>query len=148
MLNKSEFEAELICRKIFYFSCPELNTPVPHYFICICNHPIDIVNLSCCTSQFDTVRRLIERGRFPSETLIYIPATDADNPFHKDTYVNCNEYFPYTIEELWILYYSNQLQIIPQLLPIHSFEQILIGFNASPQIEDEIKDALPSMDDL
>lgn len=143
-LNKIEFTAELVYRKILKFPCPELNTDIPHYFICVCNHPIDIVNLSCCTSQFDTVKKLIERNRLPSETLVYISEKESDNPFSKETFVNCNEYFPYTIDELWDLYESGELEIIPSLLPIHSFEQILIGFNISPQIEEEIKESLPN----
>lgn len=100
-LLKNEFEEILTSRQILYFSCPELNTPEPHYFICICRQPEDIIILSCCTSRFETVEKLIERDRFPNETLVYIPSSDLENLFTKNTYVNCNEYFPYTIEELW-----------------------------------------------
>ena len=148
LLNKSQFEAELVSRKVFYFPCPELNTTVSHYFICICNHPINIVNLSCCTSQFDTVRRLIERHRFPPETLVYIPGSDPQNPFTKDTFVNCNEYFLYTILELWIMYTNKILQISQKLIPLDSFAQILNGFHTSPQIEEDMKEMLPSIEDL
>jgi hypothetical protein len=148
MLTRVQFEAELVSRKILYFPCVDLNTHVPHYFICVCNHPVDIVNLSCCTSQFDTVKQLIERRKFPNETLIYMQKSDVSNPFSKDTYVNCNEYFPFSIDELWTLYSSGQLTIIKDLLPIDSFEQILIGFNKSPIIEEEFKDSLPKIDDF
>jgi hypothetical protein len=74
--------------------------------------------------------------------------SDVSNPFSKDTYVNCNEYFPFSIDELWTLYSSGQLTIIKDLLPIDSFEQILIGFNKSPIIEEEFKDSLPKIDDF
>jgi hypothetical protein len=146
--NRVQFEAALLSRKVLYFACSELNTEEPHYFICLCSHPVNTVNLSCCTSQFATVKRLIERNKFPSETLVYIPKTDTDNPFKKDTYINCNEWFPYSIDELWSMYYNVVLTIIPDLLPLHSFEQILIGLLASPQIEDELKESLPDIDDL
>jgi len=146
-LTKLEFEAEIKSRKIFYFPCEELKTPIPHYFICICIYPIGTANLSCCTSQFDTVKRLIERRRFPNETLVYIPDSDSDNPFHRDTYINCNEYFPFLIEELWDMYQHGILEIRSEL-PLHSFEQILIGFNTSPMIEDELKDSLPDLDSV
>ena len=94
------------------------------------------------------MKRLIERNRFPHETLVYISDSDTDNPFKKDTYINCNEWFPYNFDELWDMYCIGVLRIEPGLLPLHSFEQILIGLNASPRIEDELKDSLPNIDDL
>ncbi len=109
--------------------------------------PDKIINLSCCTSQFDTVKRLIERNRFPRETLVYISKDDPENPFRKDTYINCNEYFQYSLEEFWGLYFNNKLKIIGSL-PLDSFEQILIGFVKSEVIEQEYKEALPGIDDL
>lgn len=148
MLTRVQFEAAVLSRTILYFPCLELNTHVPHYFICINNHPVDIVNLSCCTSQFDTVKQLIERRKFPNETLVYLPESDSSNPFTKDTFVNCNEYFPFSLDELWQMYIERKLSIENNLLPIDSFEQILIGFNKSPVIEEEFKDALPSIDDF
>lgn len=37
---------------------------------------------------------------------------------------------------------------IKQKLPLHSFEQILIGFNSSSIIENELKEYLPEIDHL
>ena len=147
MLSRAEFEKQITSRKIFYFTSDALQTKVPHYFICIMVQPDKIINLSCCTSQFESVKRLIEKNRFPHETLVYIPQADPENPFRKDTYVNCNEYFQYSIDEFWELYYYTDFQIIGDL-PLHSFEQILIGFMKSDVIEQEYKDLLPNIDDI
>jgi hypothetical protein len=146
-LSKRDFEAEIKSAKILYFPCEELNTPIPHYFVCVCIHPPGTVNLSCCTSQFETVKRLIERGKYPNETLVYIPEHDTENPFNKKTYINCNEYFPYLIDELWDLYQNQSLEIFPEL-PLDSFEQIIIGFQKSPIIEEELKENLPDVNDF
>lgn len=147
-MTREEFEICLVSRKILYFPCIELNSPYPHYFICVFIDPSQIVYMSCCTSQFETVKRLIERKRYPEATLVYIPEADTDNPFNKPTYINCNEYFPFSIDELWDWYQGNVLTVIEDLLPLHSFEQILLGFHASDVIEDEIKEQLPSLDSL
>jgi hypothetical protein len=148
-LTRAEFETEITSRKILYFSCDVLNTREPHYFICICIHPFGEINFSCCTSQFETVKRLIERHRYPPSTLVYISPADTDNPFDRDTYVNCNEYFTYDIEELWQMYTNGEIiRMFDNPLPLHSFEQIVIGFRDSEMIEEDFKDALPGIDDF
>lgn len=146
--SKQEFYSALVPRRILRFRCDELNSPDPHFFICVTIIQPETLNLSCCTSQFETVRRLIERNKFPNETLVFINPADQDNPFNKDTHINCNEYFPYYKEELWDKYQNGELEVITDLLPLHSFEQILIGFERSPNIEQEIKDSLPSIDSV
>ena len=141
-LTRVQFEAEIRTGKVFYFSCPELNTNIPHYFVCVVRQPDDIIVLSCCTSQFETVKRLIEMRRFPYETLIFMSAGDPQNPFIYDTYINCNEYFPYSVQEFWEMYQDGEIQIIGEI-PDDSIEQILIGFRSSPVIEQELKLLLP-----
>lgn len=142
-LTQDQFEAIITHRQILYFICPDLNSPNPHYFICVAHHPNGELVLSCCTSQFDTVKKLVERGRFPNSTLVYMPPA-SDNPFVKDTYINCNEYVPYLISELWEMYTLGSLSLHGEL-PLHSFEQILIGFKDSPLIEEDVKEKLPDV---
>lgn len=145
MLSRENFEKSIVPGKILYFPCEDLRTTEPHYFVCVAILPDNTI-LSCCTSRFDTVRKLIERNRFPYSTLVSISGED-DNPFKKDTYINCNEYFPYTVDELWNLY-QDRLLSIKGNLPIHSFQQLIIGFLDSQMIEEEIKEVLPNPDEL
>jgi hypothetical protein len=76
-----------------------------------------------------------------------MPETDPDNPFNKKRYINCNEYFAYLLSELWNLYVRGTLTLHGEL-PLHSFEQILIGFADSNQIEEDLKSNLPTIDDV
>ncbi|SRR5258708_22291111 len=146
-LSPQQFEADIKPRSILYFPEPFLNTTEPHYFICIGQTSERRIITSCCTSQFNTIKNLIERRKYPPTTLVYIPSHNSDNPFKKDTYVNCNEFFGYELSELWDLYLHNQLSFHGEL-PLDSFEQILIGMKDSDQIVEEIKDCLPNIDDL
>ncbi len=145
-LSRPQFEALVKPRRILRFAIPELNIGL-HFFVCVGQSPDGRWLFSCCTSQFDTVRKLIEKNRFPESTLVWMEAIDPDNPFHMDTYVNCNEYFGYQMDELWTMYGWGQLTKHDEL-PLHSFEQILIGFRDSNQIEEELKDNLPDIDDF
>jgi hypothetical protein len=93
-------------RKVYYFASERLNTPEPHYYICIKKTDDDILILSCCTSQFETVKRFVETRNLPYETLVYInpDADDQNCPFYKQTFINCNEYHSYTVEDFKNMY--------------------------------------------
>lgn len=147
-LTPQQFAADIKPRAILYFSDPEaLNTPSRHYFICISPSPEGHLVFSCCTSQFATVKGMIEHNAYENATLAFIKASDPDNPFDKDTYVNCNEYFVYSLRNLWSKYLSGDLSFKSEL-PLDSFEQILIGLGKSDQIEEEVKELLPNISDL
>lgn len=147
-LTDQQFRANIKPRTVLYFPDEAiLKTPNSHYFICLGKNSDGHLMFSCCTSQFDTVRQLVERNRWPQSTLVYIPGNDTENPFRTDTYVNCNEFFEYSLNELWSMYLDGILSFKGDL-PLHSFEQILIGLSDSPQIEDIIKEELPTIDDV
>lgn len=147
-LSPEQFTSAIKPRAILYFSDQiALKTPNPHYFICVGSNYDNELIFSCCTSQFNSVLTLIERKRFPSSTLVYISKDDNENPFTKNTYVNCNEYFPYFLSELWQLYVRGILSFHGEL-PLNSFGQILTRFMDSTQIEQELKEGLPTIDDF
>lgn len=136
-------------QKIYYFSSDKINVDNPHYFICIKKTEQDILILTCCTSQFETIRRFVETRSLPYETLVWIKPNveDDDNPFNVDTYVNCNFVFEYTIEEFRNMYNSNSISFSGEI-SMYYYSQIVNGLNLSPLIEEEIKDFLPKIDDL
>jgi hypothetical protein len=88
------------------------------------------------------MQALVDRKRFPHETIVFMAASDNQNPFKKDTFVNCNEYISYAIEELWDMYRNKELTIEGDV-PHDSYHQLIIGFHTSRVIEREIKDQLP-----
>ncbi len=130
-------------RKVYYFSTPLINTGVPHYFICIRKRPDETLILTCCTSQFDTVRRFVETRQLPYETLVHISPKDDQNPFSKETYVNCNNCYISSISDFIIKYRTDAIEFSGEVSEIH-YEQVLIGIHASPMIAEEIKNFLPN----
>ncbi len=132
-------------QKIYYFSSSKLNVTDPHYFICIKRTVNDILILSCCTSQFETVQNYVTTKKLPYETLVWInpDSSDLNNPFTKDTYINCNQFFTYTVEEFRNMYDSEQVSYSGILSDNH-YVQILTGIHSSPLIDEETKEIIPS----
>jgi hypothetical protein len=62
-------------------SSSKLNIDIPHHFICVKRTENDILVLACCTAQFNTI------------------SNNNDHPFKKETYINCNDCFIYTVRE-------------------------------------------------
>lgn len=133
--------------KVYYFSSSRIQTAVAHYFICVKRTPQDFLILSCCTSQFETIERFVESRRLPNETLVAINEHDENNPFTKPTFINCNEYFLYTLEEFRKKYESETIDFSGEISEI-SYEEIVRSILASPLIEQEIKEELPDPDEL
>lgn len=130
---------------IYLFSSVYLNTNIPHYFICIVRTDGDLLYLTCCTSKFETVSKFIETRHLPYETLVFIKPNEKDKnyPFVKDTYVNCNNVFLYTVEELTALYKKGEISYEGKINEVH-YEQLLIGINESPLVDEEIKEFIPN----
>ena len=105
--------------------------------------------MSCCTSQFDTVRRFVETRSLPMESLVWISPDESsvDNPFSKDTYVNCNSCFTYTIEEFRTMYDAETVSYSGKVSDSH-YEQILIGIHSSPLVDNETKEIIPTPETL
>jgi len=136
-------------RKIYYFSTTKINTDSPHHFICLKRTDNDILIMTCCTTQFDTIRKFVESRSLPMETLVWISpdVKDIDNPFTEDTYVNCNNSLTYTIEEFRTMYDSEAVSYSGMISESH-YHQILIGIHRSPLIDNETKELIPSPDSL
>ena len=129
-------------KKVYYFSNNDLNTAIPHSYICLKRTPDDLLVLSCCTSKFETIRKFVETRNLPYETLVWLEADDII--FTKDTYINCNQYFEKTVEEFKDLYENGRIEFRGEISDSH-FEQIIYGLIASPLIDEEIKDILPKL---
>jgi len=129
-------------KKVYYFSSPKLNTPVPHYYICIKRTDNDVLILTCCTSQDDTIIKFINYNHLPYTTLVWVTAKDPSNPFTVETFVNCNQYHLYSVDEFKQMYNSNTIDFSGEISDVH-YEQIVVGLHSSPLIEPEIKELIP-----
>jgi hypothetical protein len=129
-------------RKVYYFSTKKISTTDPHYFICIKRSDNDLLIMTCCTSQFETVKNLIETRDLPPETLVWITPADDKNPFSKDTYVNCNSFFTYTVDEFRSMYSTDSVSYSGEISKDH-YLKILYGIHCSPLIDIETKEMIP-----
>ncbi|MEL7123514.1 MAG: hypothetical protein AAFO07_28980 [Bacteroidota bacterium] len=134
------FMSSISPRKVYYFSSEKLNTNVPHYFICVAKADNELLILVCCTSQFEKRSRFIEINNFPTSTLVWINPDD-ENGLELDSYVDCNGYFDYTLEEFRKLYQEDLLEYKGEISENH-FEQIKIGLIESPTVEAFIKEII------
>lgn len=136
------FLSNISQRKVYYFKSNRLNTDIPHYFVCLTVGIDGIVLLVCCTSQFEKRRKFIETRNLPYSTLVWIKP-DKENGLKMDSYVDCNGYFDYSLEELGQLYEADELEYKGELSEA-VFDQILTGLRESPLIEESVKDKLPN----
>lgn len=142
ILSENDLKVALVNGSILYFSCLELNTPEPHYFVLVAVNDAGIYHLTCATSQLATIQRLINKNKFPEATFVWCPASDNTTPFTLDSFLNCNEYFEFWLYELWQLYQAGDLQL-RGVLPDDYYHQVIHGYHTSDMIEEEVKEILP-----
>ena len=129
-------------KKVYYFSSSKLNTTVPHYFICILKGEKDTLLMVCCTSdKNDKRKRRIEMLGLHS-TLVWIKPDD-NNGFTKDTFVDCNSVFEYSVRDFKTMYEQELLEYKGEVADSH-YEQVINGLLESPNITDDIKELIRS----
>lgn len=144
-IRSSLFPQTIKPGSIYKFSSTQINTPIRHYFICIVRDDGDCLILACCTSQFEGRKNYVERNaHIPESPLVWIAAPNEDNELTEDTYVNCNNYFEYRVEDLRQKYDAGTLDYKGEVSESH-YVQIINGMRESPEIEEDIKDRLPSL---
>jgi hypothetical protein len=134
-------------KKVYYFSSIFLKTTEPHYFICIKRTEDEVLILTCCTSQRDTIQKFIEKKNLPFETMVWISPSDRENPFYTDTYVNCNSTFTYTVDEFRSMYDSDKIDFSGEI-SLNYYSQIITGIHKSPLVEAETKELIPQLEEL
>jgi len=124
--------------KIYYFKSKNLiATDQPHYFIVIATPSDDLLIFSCCTTQFKKRALFIKLNKISQSTLVWIKP-NCENKLPEDSYVDCNNYFKYSKQDIIQMYESDQIEFIGYILE-SKLEEIRQGFQDSPLIEDEIK---------
>lgn len=138
LLPKDVFKDTINPKQVFHFSNSDLNTHIPHYFICVSKSVESIVFMVCCTSQFDSIRYIIEEKKFPYSTLATIQPSN-ENGLTVETHINCNHIFEKHIDWITDKYSDEQLNYKGILNDVH-YEQILRGILDSPMVEEIIKE--------
>ena len=130
---------------MYKFSSTRLNTIVPHFFVCVTTKDNKVFLFTCCTSQFKKQQLYIERRNdIPNSTLVWIKAPNKLNDLYKDTYVNCNDNFMYSFDELGKLYEAGKISLEGKISEAE-WQQIINGLLESPFTEDEIKELVQSL---
>jgi len=127
-------------KKVYYFSSAKLNTSVPHYFICVLKGSSNTVILVCCTSDREDKRKKRIEKLGLHTTLIWIKP-DSSNGLTKDTFVDCNSFFEYSIDDFKAMYEKDVLEYKGEISEMH-YEQIINGLLDSPTIPIRIKELL------
>lgn len=135
----SQLLANLDAKDIFYFSSDKLKSTEPHYFICIStSDPDGLIGMVCCTSQFAKRQAFINDNNISYQTLVRIKKSN-DNGLKKESYVDCNNYFQFTKQELINKCKTNNFQMAGTLEEAY-FEQLIIGLGESKLIEGNIRE--------
>ena len=74
-------------------------------------------------------------------SLVYLKPT-VNNGFKEDTWVDCNKYFEFTVEEFENITTSGKMEFKGEVSDT-DYEQILIGLHSSREIETEVKEKFP-----
>jgi len=101
---------------VYYFPSELLHGSVePHHFIVINVDPIneDVILLVCSSSHVDTTLR-INRSR-PDTVVVVTP--DDYSALSCHSVFNCNDVFPYTIDEIVSRLADGTLKIEPEIAP-------------------------------
>jgi hypothetical protein len=134
----STFGSTIEPGKIYYFKSNQLtSTELPHYFIVIATPTNGLIIFTCCTSQFEKRKRFIELNKIPFSTLVWIKP-DEENGLKKDSYVDCNNCFRYSKEELIEMYDNLKIKFVGYLSD-YKLEEIKKGIIDSPLVVNEIK---------
>lgn len=132
------FLSTIKSRQVYFFSNEQIKTPIPHYFICICIISEGNIFFVCCTSQFEKRKNFIEKRNLPSTTLVWLKP-DTKNGLKKDSYVDCNSYYPIPRSKIRNLYENDNIEYSGEISEDH-YIQILKGLIASPLIEENLKE--------
>lgn len=128
----------LVEKSIFYFSSPKINSSDPHNFIILKNLDNKIIFFTCCTSQYDTVLRYIDKSGNHQNTITSIDY-NSYSFLKKPTFINCNSYIEYSKEEFFQLYDNGHVQYRDKISS-EEYDSIINGYLLSDDIEEDFKD--------
>lgn len=128
-----------------YFFDKGVNIGIPeHLHICVVKDSVNgTLIFACCTSQIDTMNRLILKKNLSSETIVYMKKSQY--PFlTKDTYINCNDVFKME-EKDFINEYDRGNISKRDGIELGHYSQILNGIQKSDLVEEELKDVIANI---
>jgi hypothetical protein len=123
-------------KSILYFSLNYQGNPDPHYYVLL-DTGTEILLFSVCTSKLDTILNFVKKRNLDYDTIVFIES-EPDNPFSKNTYINCNSPVSIPCSEFKKMYEEGKIKYKDQLTDKH-FDQIINGILKSRLVERKIK---------
>ena len=137
------FLESLICKKVYWFSANPPSGIPNHYHICVAKTDDDFVIFACCTSQEDTMNKLIKKQGLSSSSIVYIKGGNYN--FTKDTFINCNQIYTMTIEQFSEYYDKGGVEFKSEIDLSH-YKQIVKGIKESKLVAIEHKKMIPDIE--
>jgi hypothetical protein len=134
--------AEFIADKevlLFQYS-NEVQTP--HLYICVKKAPENVLMMVLSTTNHARLQRFVANNGLHPDTIVPIQPNyiENDSPLRKPSWINCNDVYLYTIEEINQFHRGGAITPIQDPLPERYYEQIVNGICLSDNIDEEIKD--------
>lgn len=128
--------------QIYFFSLDSSVGIGNHRHIFLKKSREDILFFSCCTSQEDTMNRLIQLQKLDPSTIVWIKP-DACNGLKKDTFVNCNSIQRISKEEFIAACENNEITSMNCRISENHYKQIANGIRKSKLVSGEVQECFP-----
>jgi hypothetical protein len=141
--NLSLLFAEAVTDKDVLLFRNSKEVEAPHFYICIRKTDNDVLFMVMSTTQRDRLFRHLANNGLDAHTVVTIQPFDEhpDSPMNKRCWINCNDVYSYTVDEIALLHKNRNITAIGKL-PQEYFEQIVNGICLSPLVTEEIKEEL------
>lgn len=130
---------------IFFFKKGCIVGIPEHRHICVKKSEDEVLIFTCCTSQEDTMNRLIQYHQLDPVTIPWIKADETNKLTKDDSFVNCNNVYKISYSEFCDLVNKGIISSTGGTLKDGHFSQIVEGILASKLVEEEIKDYVRTM---
>lgn len=139
-IPKKLFTNNIEIGNLYYFEDNRLtNTNEPHYFVVVGIDSDKLILFMVGTSQFEKASRRIELRNQDFATLVRLKPNTKENKLKKDTFIDCNRTFDYTVDNFYDIYINNGMKEKGNISDSELIE-IYIGVEKSNQLTGEIKD--------
>jgi hypothetical protein len=95
----------LLPKDVIIFQNPGLNSTDPHMYVCVGRQNNRYQFLICSTQEHSIKKRVVIRGQAPDTVVQITPSIDC--PVHRDSWIDCNNVFDFSHEELKSLVNNN-----------------------------------------
>ena len=134
--------AEFIADKevlLFQYS-NEVNTP--HLYICVKKAPGNVVVMVISTTNHARVQRFVANNGLHPDTIVAIApnSIENDSPLKQPSWINCNDVYQYTVDEINHFHKDGAICPIQAPLPDRYYQQIVNGICLSDNVDEEIKE--------